>query len=648
MATSSSSSSVQVVIVGANQQEQAANLQLTNNPIPDPTNAFTQYHLPLYEATLTTNWNKLKSFLINNPDAIKTKIAHNSGTVLHLAIATTKNVVFLKNLLDYVVSSGNSEVLRMKTSLEDTVLHYAAAFGNLEAAKLLVEKDPELLHMWNRNLFLPLHQAADSAKRSVFVYLFKKTRDNVSPRPFDGRPGIMLTVNLVFGGFCDMALEVVKKYPHLATRCTSLATTCTSLDAIALSPSYFRSGKRYNIWERIIYSGIPLNPTTPTTKSSSAMSPNSNEILVTTVCHKLLNLFWDVSAILVPRIKHLKAEKKLHHDSIEYVKFLCKELQKIDPIDAKPIFQKSSTIAATNGISEIIEEIAIASPTTLFLENNDPMISIFHIAVKHRHHNVFNLLFQTSFQRDVLLTRRAQDRTSILHMAATLPSSDRLNQVPGAPLQMQRELQWYKAVEQFVPQGLKTYPNDGDIKPATMFTEQHKDLVKEGETWMRDTANSCTIAATLISTIAFAAAITVPGGNNGDTGFPIFSKEVLFTIFAISNAISLFSSIASLVMFLAMLTARYSEEDFLYSLPRRLIIGLVTLFISITSMMVTFGATIYIVFSQKKRWILISVTVLGCLPVSLFVLLQFPLLIDMMYSTYGPGIFHKQGKRFIF
>ncbi|KAJ3694054.1 hypothetical protein LUZ60_009534 [Juncus effusus] len=355
----------------------------------------------------------------------------------------------------------------MKASSDDTALHYAASFGNLEAAKLLVERDSELLYIWNQYLFLPLHQAANSAKRSVFVYLFEKTRDDVPPSPFDGHPGIMLTVNLATGGLCDLALEVVKKYPHLATR-------SASLDPIAFSPSHFRSSKRYNLWERIIYSGIRLNSTsTPTAKSSSKMSPKSNESLVITVWHKLLNLFLDVSAILVPRIKHLKAEKQLHQNSIEYVRFLCKELQNIDPKEAKLTFQNGSTNAATNGIHEIIEEIAVACPAALFLENNDPMVSMFHIAVKYRHDKVFNLLFQTSFQRDVLLTRKALDGTwnSILHMAATLPSSDRLNQVPSAPLQMQRELQWYKAVEQFVPQGLKTYPNYGGIKPATMFTE---------------------------------------------------------------------------------------------------------------------------------------------------------------------------------
>ncbi|GFY98516.1 ankyrin repeat family protein [Actinidia rufa] len=127
-----------------------------------------------------------------------------------------------------------------------------------------------------------------------------------------------------------------------------------------------------------------------------------------------------------------------------------------------------------------------------------------------------------------------------------------------------------------------------------------KKLVEDGEKWMKDTANSCTIAAALIATIAFAAAITVPGGNNTN-GLPMFSKEKAFIIFAISDAISLFTSTTSLLMFLSILTSRYAEGDFLYALPKRLIIGLVALFLSITTMMVAFSSTLSILCSDTIR-----------------------------------------------
>ena len=42
--------------------------------------------------------------------------------------------------------------------------------------------------------------------------------------------------------------------------------------------------------------------------------------------------------------------------------------------------------------------------------------------------------------------------------------------------------------------------------------------MKEGETWVKGTATSSTVVGALIITIMFAAAITIPGGNNQNTG----------------------------------------------------------------------------------------------------------------------------------
>nr|GME01969.1 ankyrin repeat-containing protein NPR4-like [Ipomoea batatas] len=138
-----------------------------------------------------------------------------------------------------------------------------------------------------------------------------------------------------------------------------------------------------------------------------------------------------------------------------------------------------------------------------------------------------------------------------------------------------------------------------------VFTEEHKELKEGGEKWMKDTANSCTIAAALIVTVVFAAAITVPGGNSGENGLPIFSNNNAFTVFSISNAASLFTSATSLLVFLSILTSRYAEEDFLYALPKRLIIGLFTLFLSIIFMMIAFSSTVYLVFGHNRRGVLI-------------------------------------------
>ncbi|XP_059668782.1 ankyrin repeat-containing protein ITN1-like [Cornus florida] len=165
---------------------------------------------------------------------------------------------------------------------------------------------------------------------------------------------------------------------------------------------------------------------------------------------------------------------------------------------------------------------------------------------------------------------------------------------------------------------------------------------------MKDTATSCTIIAALVTTVVFAAAITVPGGNDRNKGFPILFEDRGFITFVISDALGLFSSISSVVMFLSILTSRYSVTDFLFTLPNRLIIGLITLFISLISMMVAFGATLYLMFAHKITWIIFPLTAFSCIPVALFAYSQFPLLLDMIISTYGPGIFGQRSDRILF
>ncbi|XP_039166325.1 uncharacterized protein LOC120286152 isoform X2 [Eucalyptus grandis] len=102
------------------------------------------------------------------------------------------------------------------------------------------------------------------------------------------------------------------------------------------------------------------------------------------------------------------------------------------------------------------------------------------------------------------------------------------------------------------------------------FVEQRQDLLKEAGQWMKDTASSCSLVATLIITVTFAAAFTIPGGNDNNTGIPIFLKKPSFMVFTAANALALFSSITATLMFLAILTSRYAAEDFLHSLPRKM------------------------------------------------------------------------------
>ncbi|XP_073277844.1 uncharacterized protein [Primulina huaijiensis] len=510
------------------------------------------WYLPLYRAAINGDWKSARKFFDQDPDAITAKITKVSETALHVAVGSGKAIDFVKELLELIPTEA---LVTLRDQIGQTALHSAAIFGNVEAAKLLVSKDPALPNTPCNSSFLPLHAAAGYANKDMVSFLLTVTRDDTGYNPFADGSGVDILNLVILAEFYDLALYLVQLYPYLATLRSS--TGNTALNTIARKPSAFFRKSSLRFWERFIYS------------------------------------------------------------------------------------------SASSGNSEIVEEILEYFPHAIW--SIDPMgHNIFLLAVINRRENVFNLLYQMSEHKKLATQLTDNEGNNILHLVGKLAPPAQLHLVSGAALQMQRELQWYKEVEKYVTPDSKDRKNSKLRTPPVEFSEEHKDLVKEGEKWMKDTANSCTVAAALIATIAFAASITVPGGNNGDNGVPIFYNKLAFLTFAVFDAMSLFSSTASMLMFLSILTARYAEGDFLYSLPKRLIIGLVTLFLSITSMMIAFSATLYLVFGRRKAWTLVPIAALACLPVILFVQLQFPLLLEMIISTYRSRIFGKRSGRLLF
>ncbi|XP_057991134.1 uncharacterized protein LOC131173195 [Hevea brasiliensis] len=291
------------------------------------------------------------------------------------------------------------------------------------------------------------------------------------------------------------------------------------------------------------------------------------------------------------------------------------------------------------GTIEVVIEMLKANPSLLTV-SNPKRRGILQYAVKHRQEKIFSLIYALETRKHLLISLTDYNQNNILHIAAKLAPPDRLASISGAALQMQRELQWYKEVESIVDPSFQENVNLLFETPKQKFSNQHKQLVSDGEKWMKETATSCTVVGALIITIMFTAAFTVPGGNFQDTGSPIFLHRKSFVTFIISDAISLFASSTSVLMFLGILTSRYAEDDFLKSLPTKLIIGLSTLFISIATMMVAFCATLIIMFQGELK-LVIPITFLASIPITLFILLQFPLLVEIFVSTYGPGIFDK-------
>ncbi|KAF5442129.1 hypothetical protein F2P56_037176 [Juglans regia] len=262
----------------------------------------------------------------------------------------------------------------------------------------------------------------------------------------------------------------------------------------------------------------------------------------------------------------------------------------------------------SRGNFEFIYHIVKANSDILLIGDVTDNRSIFQCAILYRQHRIFSLIYSLK-KKNILLNVEDASRNTILHMAGMLTEHTPIDHIRGAALQMQREVQWFKEVERICPLSCKERLNKDGLTPKQLFTVNHQKLKEKGEKWMKGTTTSSTVVGALVITITFVAAFTIPG----------------------------------VLTFLGILTARYAEEDFLKSLPKRMIIGLFTLFFSITTMMIAFSAALLLIL-HGQIWFVAPIIGLAGVPIILFALMQSRLLVDMVVSTYGSCIFNRKIK----
>ena len=136
-------------------------------------------------------------------------------------------------------------------------------------------------------------------------------------------------------------------------------------------------------------------------------------------------------------------------------------------------------------------------------------------------------------------------------------------------------------MKKLIPPSQKEAKNKDAKTPKMVFRDAHQQLMKDGEKWMKTTATSCKVAAALIAMVAFAAVMHAPEGK---TLLLTWDLECLLVFISHCHLNVLINP--------QFLTLRYSQDDFLYALPRGLTIGLSMLFISIFTMIAALAAAI--------------------------------------------------------
>ncbi|KAJ4978701.1 hypothetical protein NE237_009481 [Protea cynaroides] len=647
--------------------------------------------LPFYEAIVDGDWKTIVEFLSKNKGALTAVITSRGEVPLHLAL--NKRQV---NLALELIKIMSAEDLSKQFLNSRTALHIAASDGNMEIVKAIVEKDNKLVTIQNFVMCTPIMDAASAREKKVVNYLYPIAKSQETNRK-EGereRPIVNLLTCLIWCDFYELALDLLREYPSFVL--FEDANGVTPIFALSKRPSAFRSsfasnrngsGKLGYYWQKFMYSLLDIHvdakiacwhirEDTENTIHTSGDSTRGNitcGLCTSTNC--IIFQFWkglwlcfrklcQNALKLVPGCKNIYEEKLKHYQAHELLKEMWRILPDFDHVPAQheeyEFVQTSqqhgvdgheknkvhgveykvvrvTQVAIKNGIVEFVEEIINYWPQLLSMQ------LVFHWAITNRQEKIFRLIHHLGPLKFTTARIFDEDKNSLSHLAAIKASTQILNQVPGVVLQLQRELLWYKEVESIMPVWHASFENKNGETPRLLFTEQHKDLVKEGATWMKDTSTQCMVVATLITTIMFAAMFTVPGVGNEETDHGYIHGKFPI-IFVISNILALCSSVASILMFLAIITSRYAEEDFFSSLPQMLMKGLFFLFISIVGMMIAFVAALFVMLPSQVLWVSCPIIFMASIPIVLYALVELPLFFQLMFTTSSSSVFGRRKK----
>ncbi|EOA20128.1 hypothetical protein CARUB_v10000416mg [Capsella rubella] len=582
------------------------------------TNVYYEY-IQLSEGISQGRLDVVKDFLNRRPDAVGEWI-NLYETPLFKACACGKTEI-VKELLSRMTPEQILPKMSQNASYH-TPLTVVAVSGNMEIAEALVAKNPKLLEIPGINGQIPVVVAVENTHMEMSRYLYTKTPVRVLLEE-DAYHGSLLFLNAIYYNMLDIALDLFNMSRLLAVTKHSQIESIPII-VLASKPDLFLGGCYLGPLSRFIYSFY-------------------RKVIKFAICFpdtligKLLrglSKWTGIDVVYRLKVMHLQASKLLLGMSEETLALGMKE--RSETVNNALLF------AVRYGNVDFLVEMIKNNSELLWSTRTISNATMFLLAVEYRQEKVFSLLYGLDDRKHLLLGDLDAEGNSVFHLAGYLSNTSKLSTIVGATLQMQRELQWFREVESIIPEKEKERLNFEDKTPLDIFTEEHEALRQQAEKWMKDTAMSCSLVAALIVTVTFAAVFTVPGGiDDNARGRPFQLHKRQFIIFVVSDLISCFAACTSVLIFLGILTARYSFDDFLFSLPSKMIAGLSILFVSIAAMLIAFLSALFTTFD--KKWIVAPTILLACLPVLLFVKLQYPLLKEMILSTYK-GIFNRNMK----
>ncbi|TXG46866.1 hypothetical protein EZV62_026160 [Acer yangbiense] len=531
----------------------------------------------LYELVLNKKWEKMKKEISKEKDIKQflQPISIHQDNIIHLAVHS-KEEEPLQQILEIVDSNMRPSFTSSVNAYGNTVLHEAAICRNYKAVKLLVKSNKELLDMKNDSGETPLYRAAAYGNTKIVKFLISQQGQRVLSFERkvqlkgihrNKKDGASILRAAIQGKHFGTALELLKVDEELAELEDKNGS---SLYILANIPSVFKSKNQMGIWEKLFYHCLPVGyghddsiekikedkdpdiesgliQNLPAGSDQDKKEENGKSGRIYKVSYKIYISIWDVIIRGWSVAKKIWKEKRASELAIKLARILIKNDKSFNQKciqsmyedrlpDEKEEKKESGNplfAAIRTGNVELVKFILDKYPQA-HEQTNSKKQNILHAAAKHRQKEIFKLVKSKEVPMVRLARQTDVNGNTVLHSVADTEHY-KGGARSGPAYQLLEELKWFKRVEKIVPSYYTMLPNNNDMTAYEVFEESHKIQHKEAQQWIKDASQSCSAVVALVSTVVFAAAFTVPGGNNDKNGRPILINSPFFLFFTISD-----------------------------------------------------------------------------------------------------------------
>ncbi|KAK7386238.1 hypothetical protein VNO78_26311 [Psophocarpus tetragonolobus] len=628
------------------------------------------------KAAMANRWEEFKKIMKEDKENLLLKrfdLFKNSA--IHIATRSNKPQL-LRELIEMVPKEERWEAMCKGNIEGNTILHEVAFCKKVKMANVVFEIEDELqeesleikgslLEITNIRGETPLFIAAMHGSLKMLKLMANRVAQKSGDigKHWHRNDKYSALHASVMGQHLDVAIWLLRMNKELAMEKDEKELTCLQL--LSKMPQVFRSHTHMGLVKSIIYHLLPDDGYENEDYKNLQLFKHKRDLengkmdeknLPKSVISKINYRFWKRFAKEFEGIDNMWEEKKkhklaecltkilVHHDlswqvsANEYERTTVITMPR-DPISVakrrrisaqkreerrknkeEPPERTSLLIATKTGIVEIVEHFLHVNPQAIYHVTQNKQ-NILTMAVKYRQKKIVRII-QKKGVLDSLVGQISDKGRTILHEVARMDYY-KGEHLAGVAFQLQDELRWYDKVRKIIPKHYNMHCDIDGHTPEDMLEMEHDGMLKEAQKWLKETAQSCSTVAILVATVVFAAAYTIPGGT--ENGTPVFLHSNVFLFFTIMDVVALATSLASVVVFLSILTSPCELWDFHKSLPRKLNLGFALLFLSLMTTMLAFSATMLLTIRLEwKNWTSTLIYSAAFFPVTIFAMIQFP------------------------